>query len=227
MRARGHVKQICCGPLVVYAQAVLASGRRPICGLCALHITGITVHILLLAADRGHAPAATPSTSTRRIANDQRRKLLAPEIAPGTRLGWLTALMIALLIAPPTATHSATKPSSEPEPEPEPFGLAEVIKLSRVAGAATGAPRIDSIHRFARRAPGGRADCRGHVVMLPGHWLHQFCNCCRRASRGRQKGLLMVMHVVLSRYRCAKVTAGLHGRLQPTHEHAQCTSPAR
>lgn len=164
-----------------------------------------------------------PSTSTRRIANDQRRRLLAPEIAPGTRLGWLIALMVALLIAPPTATHSATKPSSEPEP----FGLAEVIKLSRVAGIATGAPRIDSIHRFARRAPGGRADCRGHVVMLLGHWLHQFCNCCRRASRGRQKGLRMVMHVVLSRKRCAIVTAGLHGRLQPTHEHAQCTSPAR
>jgi hypothetical protein len=137
-----------------------------------------TLHILLLAAVGTHQQQ-TPSTSTRTaaITNDQRRKLLAPEIAPG----WLIALMIALS----TATHSATEPSSEPkpeskpEPEPEPFGLAEV-KLSRVAGAATTGP----LHRFD-----SYIDCRGHVVMLPDHWLHQFCNCCRRASRGRQKGL--------------------------------------
>jgi hypothetical protein len=105
-----------------------------------------TLHILLLAAVGTHQQQ-TPSTSTRTaaIANDQRRKLLAPEIAPGSWLGWLIALMIALS----TATHSATEPSSEPEPEskpepePEPFGLAEV-KLSRVAGAATTGP----LHRF-------------------------------------------------------------------------------
>lgn len=213
------VRSSCTRKQFLQAGGGQSAGSRSV--LSALHITCYCTHSA--SGSRGHAPAATPSTSTRRIANDQRRKLLAPEIAPGTRLGWLIALMVALLIAPPTATHSATKPSSEPEP----FGLAEVIKLSRVAGIATGAPRIDSIHRFARRAPGGRADCRGHVVMLLGHWLHQFCNCCRRASRGRQKGLRMVMHVVLSRKRCAIVTAGLHGRLQPTHEHAQCTSPAR